>query len=87
MRIGMTPEAFQAWLDKGKDRAPNLYGGKVVHTQANGLAVAPKAIPKPLGEVQAKERLDWAKRAANDRESREIPESPGIPGDWDGREE
>ena len=91
----MTPEAFDRWLAEGQERAPRLYGGKIVHpvvlghepnAKANVVSLdgVEKHVAKPWG---GQERLDWAQRAANDRESREVPAKPGIPEDWDGREE
>lgn len=71
-----TPESFAKWLEAGVIRAPNLYGGKVVHKtepEAKAVNVAtPSPIVKPGSKPWTDERKDWQSKAAGD--------------DWDGQE-
>lgn len=86
----MTPEAFEQFKADFYKRHPEW--AKESPAQAMPVSVRPGpivAVPvvKPGSKPwDPKEREDWAMRAANDRESREVKEKPGIPVEWDAQE-
>jgi hypothetical protein len=93
--------AFDEWLKKGLGRNPSLYGGQVKHPMdgdikapGNTATVAKKSVQCPLGKQMMEERKSWdRKQATSDHddgdylESRGKGEAPGIPVDWDGKED
>lgn len=64
-----TPESFMKWLEEGPRRCPSLYSGELKHKAAPEVPEARKAVSvatRPIGEAMAKERLDWAQKAAGE---------------------
>lgn len=59
-------DEFQRWLKRGVSRAPNLYSGQVVHEAVSEAKKAISVAKKPIGEVMAKERIDWQSKAAGE---------------------